>query len=513
MTVFSSAYWGGLWSSLIGKNYYHVDLESNDGIGYDESHNEVAKALNALETNKEVAKLRGNNEYIASFSNAIASGVIGLGTSLQYRLKSKPEINNQVENWLKHWGEIRECEITNRFFREDAERFLAVEFSVMNGVMVRHHWGKNVRNFYQFEILTMDTIDRTKNDLKKKLFSGLQTNDRGQITGAWIYTNTERNKSEFVKAKYLTIAVDTWTSSSQYTNISQLAPVLKILSDLDSYTKAELDDARERAKRSIIIASPLAKEKIDQQKNLIKQYKTTHGETSTQYRQGLDKLNKLLKLYSSYTEHRQANIVAEGTEVTDLKKSSNSIYQELSINTKQVMSKGMGYASSTIAGLIESSYNQALKEAQNDENANAIRGQKIINRLLVHIYRNAIEAGVILGEIDAPDFFTNRREYNMALSITRKQRDHIDPTKQNTAEATALENGTADEITLNAKRNQDWEETLRRRAEYAKRRKEIAAEFGLTPEELSGTNTETAQARQAQENIDIQNETTPQGGN
>ncbi len=473
MTWYNPWTWGG-------KKAFAYDLKSMKNVSRDNSHPERYKNRDALEANKDAQALRTNNDLVASYDKALQSGVVGTGFTLQYKTKDT-ELNKDVENWLNYWSEYQNCEITGRFFRQDLERFMVSEAAIKGGFIIRHHWDKRLKTLYNQEILSTDTIDRTKCNFQKGLYFGVQTNSLGKISGIYLYKNQERNESKLVSMKNLTLFIDVWTDPHQYTNVTPLAPILNTLDKLATYTNAEVKGAKGRAEKSIIVASSSYEIMLKAQEEFMGQVlKETHDKHPT-YLQAQEEYSDLISQFSVTGLHTGATPImpGENTAVWDLKQSGDTIYADISLNSKQILSRALGLAPSTVAGLPESSYNVALKNAQSDEREYAITGQKIIEIVLKTSYRNAIEAGYLLGFYNIADYYTDRIRYDMALKITRKQIGHIDPLKQNIGDATAVEAGFNSNTAVVAARGGDIEEVIDDQVNYELARKKKFEEAGL----------------------------------
>lgn len=445
----------------------------------DLSHPESTKARDGVEATKEAQALRTSNDIIGSYVKAMQKGVIGEGTSLQYKSSDK-ELNKKIENWLSVWSEIGNCNIREVLYRQSSERLMVSEATAKGGFIIRHHWDKRFKTLYKFEILSCDNIDRTKNNFFKNLYFGTQVNKRGQIEGLWLYKNSQRTESEFVKLKRgstvnLTLFLNVWSDPHQYTNVTPTATILNALDRLAAYEKAELEGAEERAKKSIIIANKAYELFIKMQEQALQTEKNTANKERLE-----QEYKEMLSSLTIIGSHNGAVNIMPDSEVWDLKQDGNTIYADLSDNIKRTISKGLGLSASTIMGIPESSYNVALKNQQEDELEYAIMGQDIKEAVLKPIYRNAIEAGYLLGKFDIENYYEDRDlVHNQNLKITRKKRGHIDPLRQNEGDAIATAKGFDSSISVITSRGKDPEDVIRDEVEYELMRKKAFEDAGL----------------------------------
>ncbi len=472
--------------SWFGGKAYQYGKSSLKNIQRSGRHHEEIKARDAIEANKDAQAYRTNNDLVASYIKALQSGVVGTGFTFQYKSDDE-KLNQKVESWFNHWSEIGNCEITGRFFRQDAERFLVAETGTKGGLLVRHHWDKRLTDSYgkkigyKFEILSTDTIDRTKNDFATGLFFGVQTTQMGTISEIHIYENSQRLSSKKVKMKNLTLFVDIWTDPHQYTNVTPIAPILNTLDRLATYTTAEIDGAKKRSEKSVIIATEAYTIMLEAQKQYIKEVQSQYPNGSQEVEAAQREYQEIIAGFSATGLHDGAVPIMPGdnTQVWDLKTSGDTVYADISLNSKQIISRGLGLSASTVAGLPESSYNVALKNAQADEREYAIVGQKIIEKLLKTIYRNAIEAGYMLNKYEIKNYFTNKIEYNGYIKITRKQISHIDPIKSANANKLAKDNGFSSTVAIVANDGRDYLDVIRDEITYELARKKAFEDANL----------------------------------
>ena len=274
----------------------------------------------------------------------------------------------------------------------------------------------------------------------------------------------------------LTLYLDIWSDTHQYTNITTIAATLNTLDRLSAYTDAELKSADGRATKSVIIATPTYEIMLKAQEKILENKSLSDTDKATAEQQYMDLLNQ----FTPSGLHSEAIGVMPGSQVWDLKANSDSIFADLSENSKQMISKSLGLSPSTVAGLPESSYNVALKNTQSDERQFAIAAQKLIEKVMKQIIRNAIEAGYLLNEYDLPNFYNLReRTYNRYVKITRKKIGHIDPLKQNTGDATAVESNFTSNIEVIANAGKDYIDVISDQVAYELERKAQFEEAGL----------------------------------
>ena len=469
----------------------------------DNSHPERYKANDGIKATTDAQALRVTNDIVAAHLKALRSGVVGEGLTLQYKSDDE-ELNQKVEEWLEYWSEVGNCN-TREIFRAEGERNLAVEAEIKGGFIIRHHWDKRYKTLYKYEILSCDNIDRTKNNFSRNLYFGTQVNSLGKIDGLWLYDSADRSTSKYIKmtrggTPQLTLYLDLWTDPHQYTNITTIAPILNALDKLATYDTAEVSSAEGRANKSVIIATPTYEIMLNAQKAIIESNGTSTSDKAEAEKQYMEMINSM----TPTGLHEEAIGVMPGSEVWDLKASGTTVYAEINDNAKRTIARGLGLSASTIMGIPESSYNVALKNTQADEREYAIKGQMLIEKALKTIYRNAIEAGYLLDEYDLKDYYASReRVWNRKLKITRKKIGHIDPLKQNTGDAAAVESGFNSNIKVIADDGGDYMDVIRDQVRYELAKKAEYEKHGL---QYIQSGTEKIAVEQAKVEIQKQDE-------
>lgn len=463
-----------IFTSFFRKKSYPYDLKILKDIARSFLHPEKHKSKDALRSTQDADALRRTNDLVSSYIKAVKLGAIGEGLTLQY--KSPDEIlNNKVEAWLRHWSEVGNCEINGLTFRQEEERNMVAEYAIKGGYLVIHHWDKKLPTLYNFEFASCDEIDRTKNDFSKGLYNGIQTDKYGKVIGIYLYTNQERMQSAYRQTDKITFVINRWLYPNQYTNVTPLAVVFNTLDKMSAYDNAEVAAAEGRAKKNLIIATPAYDIMLQAQKEYAESIKSNDEE----YETAINQYNEMVANFVPSGMPSGAYPIMKDSQVWDLQQTGNTVYADINQNSKQIISKGLGLSASTVAGLPESSYNVALKNAQSDEREYAVIAQENIEKCFKIIDRYAIEAGMLLKWYDIPDFYQNKILYNSYLSITRKKIGHIDVLKQASGDALAIESGITSNIEIIGNNGKDWQEVINDQVKYELYKKQRFEDEGL----------------------------------
>lgn len=452
------------------KNFY-TDLRSLINFNVSNSHVEESKGSQSDDVYAIFHTLNANNDTISAIRRVYERHVIRTKLNIQ-SITDDDAFNAQFEKNLRQWSKKGNCELTGRFYRGSAERFLVGETEVLSGgFILRHHFDKRFLMGYKFEIIPLSAIDRTKNNFISGLFHGIQTDKFGEIKEIHIYTNNQRTESKPIPYKELTLHVKIWLDATQYSGISPLSPMLASLDLLQEYTAEEMKGAKNRAKNNLIIKTHFYEEmKRIAQKN-------ANGNITSQ---------QLAEIYRKFKLDDDGDIsgakyIPSEDEVVELGKSTQSVYGALDQTTKRAMSVGAGLTPMSTFGEMPSSYNATLYFAQQEEGTFEIALEDFVEGG----WREVIEVKLILGmilvdKIKVPSSYWIDPTPYREMRFMRASSAHIDPTKVQQARTDGLNNNTMNPIDLLASDGVDYEEHIAKEVKYELARKKAFEDAKLT---------------------------------
>lgn len=385
---------------------------------------EETKATNNQDTNYKVSNLTDKNTFYGASSLSYRRGVVGLGFNIRSKTADK-EFNKKFNYIIKNWsrktskkGNRSNCELTGRYFFQEAQRQMVDEYAVKRGgFIVAHHYNKAFKYGYKFELISLDKIDTTKHNEQTNEYNGIKHNTQGEIVGIWIYKSD--GTSRFIDYDKLTLVVNKYADIHQYSAISPLNRVIEALEYIDNYKAKEMEGAGKRAETPLIIKTPryneifkafLAENK-DKVKNLYQAIKDFFD------LRRLDKKNNVNKF----------EYIAGDEELIETGKGVFTIYNDMFTNETKASSAAIGLSAYSTSGIMPSSYNQALRAAQDEEANFAIYAQEIVESCLREIIEHHLLTACILYghlKIDA-----EKLEEYQEIEFIRTEKGHIDPIK------------------------------------------------------------------------------------
>jgi hypothetical protein len=453
------------------KNFY-TDALSLIGINNTSDHVEAYKMSSSEKVNAEVSALNSNNNTVSAIRRNFEKHVIRTALNIQ-SYTSNTDFNNEFEKNLRDWSKKGNCELTGRFYRGSAERWLISEVEVLSGgFILRHHFDVKFKYGYKFEIIPLSAIDRSKHDFTNMLFNGIQLNKNGEITHIHIYTNHEKQQSRPIPYSELTLNVKIWVDSTQYSGISPIAPVLASLDLLHQYTMEEMKGAKTRASNNIIIRTHFYNE--------MKKIALANGKTNLT-------AEMLKTIFEKFKIDQNGDVVGAKyipveDEVTELGKSTQSVYDPLTQNINRNMSVGVGLSPMSTVGEMPSSYNSTLYFSQQEEGTYDIAKEDFVENAWREVIETKLMNGMMLvGKLKTADpikYWTEPEQYRELMFI-RASSDHIDPSKVQKAISEGLYNKSKNIIDVLASDGKDWKEHIVKEIEYEKYRKEQFEKAGL----------------------------------
>jgi len=457
-------------SLLTGSKNFYTDLKTLLNFNTNTQHAEERKTYDADKINGVVSTLNANNDTVSAIRKAFGKHVIRTKLNIQSYTKKK-KFNIQFEKNLKTWSKKGNCEITGRFYRGSAERWLVEDTEVLSGgFILRHHYDKSYVMGYKFEIIPLSAIDRTKIDFINLLFNGIQTNKNGEITHIHIYKDHTRMDSKPIPYKELTLNVKIWLDATQYTGVSPIAPMLASLDLLQEYTMEEMKGAKKRASNNLIIRTHFYNE--------MKRVAQANSK-GTLSAEALANIYEQFKLDSNGNDIIGAKYIPTEDEVVELGKSTQSVYDVLNTNTTREMSAGAGLSSMTTVGEMASSYNATLYFSQQEEGTYEIALEDFVENAWREVIEVKLLTGMVLvGKIKAKDYWLNPDKYR-AIEFIRASSDHIDPSKVQKARSEGIANKTKNIIDVLASDGVDYQDHIAKEVEYELTRKEAFEKAGL----------------------------------
>lgn len=423
------------------KNGFYV---SPDAFHYSGFYNHIPNYEQDLGTESELQNdyakgMSRNNPFYMAVKRNYRKGVVGLGfniqskTNIKYKVKGKKKkvkFDKEFEKIIKRWSKRGNCELTGRYFFEEAQRAMTDEYVTVGGYIIRHHTSKNFEFGYKFEIIPLSQIDTTKHDLNSRTFNGFETNVNGEITHIHIYADATHNQSTRVAYNDLTISINKLFDPMQYSGVSPMVAVFEAMEYIDNYKGTQMEGANKKNRTPIVIHTPMFKMMMEQSAKDYAEAMSKKGATvSTKPTyEMMNSMFQMLRL-DNKTINDDFVYVDKEESVTEIGKATENIYDFMYRNESRSASAGVGLSASSTVGELASSYNATLKAGADEADVYAITAQELVeSSLRAMLEKHLLNAIVGKGLISPPNYWETPSEYRSLLFL-REQRRHIDPVK------------------------------------------------------------------------------------
>jgi len=430
---------------------------------------EDSYAFKKDDTNQEIKKLNHLNTFYGAISKGYRKGVVGLGFNIQNH-SSNPNINDEYEKIIKDWSRKSNdsknrsnCELTGRYFFQEALRQMVDEYAVrQGGFIIAHHYNMAFKYGYKFEIIPLSDIQDYTED-SQHIKNGFVYNSNREITH--IYIKDKKRNIGYKKVPYanLTLVINKWADIDQYSGMSPLLRSMEALEYIDNYKAKEMDGAGRRANTPFFIKTPKFKDIFSAVKAKLLSGTTTVDEAS------LIKENfELRRLDKKDINSQDIAYIDSDEDLIETGKGIITIYPEMYANEIKSASASIGLDASTTAGMTHSSYNAALKASQSEEQEYAIIAQEIVESCLREVVGIRLFRGLLMvnafseSEKIKTSLADGAKSFDdyISLEFIRAEVGHIDPVKSAKATTEHLSNGTTTHIRELSKRGIDMETHL-----------------------------------------------------
>jgi len=418
----------------------------------------------AAQTNSYIRGLARNNPFYVSVSKSYRKGTISTGFNIQSKTLND-KFNTDFEALIKEWSKKGNCEITGRFFFEQAQRSMADEYAVKGGgYIIYHHFSPLFTHGYMFELIPTYLIDTSKHVISERTYNGIVKNKNGEITHIWLYRDSSRTYPSYkVPYKHLTLNTNAWDDVLQYTATSPLSPINESQEYIDAYKTSELKGSQKLSSYPLFIKTALIGKVIKAKAKKIAE--ATNRKVSDVIGDTEAGMYDLMRQERLNIETPFAYLM-DDEEIHETGKSRDNIYASMYDNETRQQSAGVGLTASSTVDATASSYTETLRGSQSEEGEFAITAQEIVEGSLREMIEEKLLTGLMMvGKINAPGYWENPAPYRNTKFL-RQVAGHVDPIKNSKSRTEDLANGTKTEISILAADKIDYEVHLKELETY-----------------------------------------------
>ena len=393
--------------------------------------------------------LENNSDIAAAAVEAIVRNVVGTGIKPQARTASE-ELNTRIESLWMEWTRPENCDITEQQGFYELQAMLLRRQIYDGEIFVKKVYERRRRAGgipLKLQIIKSDLLNqyqlyapKTRNIIR----SGVELDEHLKPLAYWIDKKSPDGyvlyDPDRVPASQV---IHLWTrrQPDQIRGMSYLAPIIKRVKDTQDYLDAETMAARIAACFSVFIKTnaPTGVGRLGK--------KDAEGKPLQRIRPGM------------------ITHLAPGESIDTANPSRSPTDAKDYVGVQQRLAgAGLGLSYELMSrDFTKSSFSAARQGMLEDQKTFKPMQDYMATHFCQPIYEEFLDAAVMSGRLDIPDYFTNRAAYNAADWI-RPGQSWIDPANEVRADISAIQNGGKTMAQWCAERGYDWREQLRQMA-------------------------------------------------
>lgn len=390
--------------------------------------------------------LENNSDIAAAAVEAIVRNVIGTGIKPQARTPSE-ELNTAIEALWQEWTRPENCDITEQQNFYELQAMLMRRQIYDGEIFIKKVYDRRARIPLKLQVIKSDLLSQymlyapgTRNIIR----SGIELDDHLKPLAYWIDKKSPDGyvlyDPDRVPSSQV-IHLWTRTQPDQIRGMSYLAPIIKRIKDTQDYLDAETMAARIAACFSVFIKTNAP---------------TGVGRLAKKDAEG----KPLQRVRPGMITH-----LAPGESIDTANPSRSVTNAKDFVGVQQRLAgAGLGLSYELMSrDFTKSSFSAARQGMLEDLKTFKPMQDYIATHLCQPIYEEFLDAAVLGGRLDIPDYFGRRAEYT-AVDWIRPGQSWIDPSSEVAADVKAIQNGGKTMAQWCAERGYDWREQLNQMA-------------------------------------------------
>lgn len=448
------------------------ELRGYDAAGYGRInsgwrvHNESAEITDRYSRDVVRARARDlerNSDIAQSVVHAYKRNVVGKGFTLR-ALTPDDDLNKQIEKAWKRWCKARNCDVTGEQSFNEILRMMVERKKYDGGMIVIYRYTPGGVVPFKLQCLEVDELDTGQTAphyAGNRVVGGVEYNRYRRPVGYWIrqydLEGWQTLEPVFMEAKDV-FFYKSKHRPSQLREMSDMAPTITRIRDTNEFITAVSVRERIAACLAVLIKKALPS--------------GTMGRSGIRGADGrVDYAGKRLSpgMIMEMGPGDDAQIVDPKGAATDA---------TAFLKTQQGLigaGQGISYEAAS-RDMNGATYSSARQNAIEDESTYA-EEIELITAFMSEVYENFVISGYLFGLFNIPHFWDKKEDY-LDHSWVKAPKKWIEPTKETTADKTALQSGQKTFQDLCAERGKDWKEAIEEMAEVIKYGREHGIELG-----------------------------------
>lgn len=416
--------------------------------------------------------LERNSDIAEAIIGSFERNVIGTGMRVQSKVlrsdgTEDEELNQQIEDLWNEWCHARNCDITGQQSFAEMQA-MAIRRHLVDGgiIFVKTYTSSGIVPFclQAREVDDLDTsINSTPGLGRNRVVGGIELDQYNRPVAYYLKKFTPdgfwTGESERIEAKRI---IFLWKKNrpSQIREMSPLAKTMPRVRDVNEFVEAVSVKERILACMSVFITKQMPGGGLG---------RGIAGGTTD---------NK-----SGYQQRTiSPGMIQElqpGESVTAVSPSGQATSAKDFISTQQRLAgSGQGLSYEAVSrDMSQVNYSSARQGLLEDQRTYMMMQQFLIEHFCREVYTEFVISAVLSGQLNIPDFWQDRRKYLKHIWIAPGW-SWIDPVKEVSANAKAIETGQDTLARICAERGEDWREVIKQRAAEIKYAQELGVNIG-----------------------------------
>ena len=411
----------------------------------DSPHREIIRAR--------ARDLERNSDIMNSLVSAFMRNVIGKGMTLQakiYEADNKPnkELEGAIESEWIEWCKKENCDVTGSQSFKALIKMCLIRKKVDGGIILLKCFTKGKRIPFQLQAIEVDELDDgrlTPNTQGNTVKGGIEYDSAKKAVGYWIKQYsidgiTEADSKFFPASRVIFY----WTKRrpSQIREMSDMTPSMTRIRDTNEFMNAVQIGKRVEAAFGVFIS---------------RQNPTSTGGVGRAPSSG----GSERKTYED--KHLTPGLILEGNvgdqaSVIDPRGrgADAGAFSKLLL---QLIASGQGLSYEAVSrDMSQSNYSSARQGIIEDEMTFSDDIDEL-KAIMSEIYETFVISAVLANAVLISDFWDNKRKY-LKHEWIKSPKPWIDPSKEATANKTAIDSGQKSLIDISAENGQDWQDKI-----------------------------------------------------
>lgn len=428
-------------------------------------HNESAELTDR--NSRDVVRARArdlerNSDIAQAILYAYKRNVVGKGYTLRAKT-GDDTLNKEIELAWKRWCKARNCDVTGEQSFNQMLRMAIDRKKVDGGLLFLFRYTEGGVVPFKLQALEVDELDTNQTTPRhqgNRVVGGIEYNRNRRPVGYWIrqydIEGWQQLDPVYIDAKDVYF-FKTKRRPSQLREMSDMAPTITRVRDTNEFITAVSVKERIAACLAVFIKRAVPAGGF--------------GRGGVRTEAGMDYEGKkltpgMIQSLGAGDEIQVVDPKSAGSDATTFLKTQQGL-----------IAAGQGLSYEAVSrDMTGATYSSARQNAVEDENTYS-EDVELLTDFMSEVYEAFVISGYLCGLFNMPGFWDKRADF-LEHSWVKTPKKWIDPTKESTADKTALQTGQKTFQDVAAEHGKDWKEAVDEMAEVLKYGRERGIEMG-----------------------------------